>query len=199
MWEERFANSDDYVFGTEPAQFLTEHAAYLTPGQTALSVADGEGRNSVYMAAKGMEVTAYEFAPTAIARARDLAAEHGVSVDFREVDILNHDWPEDAFDLVAGIFIQFVGPDARRVQFEGMKRSLKPGGVLLLHGYTPEQLEHGTGGPPFAENMYTEGQLATDFVGWEILENRAYEREVQEGRGHVGMSALIDFVARKPG
>jgi hypothetical protein len=70
--------------------------------------------------------------------------------------------------------------------------------VLLLHGYTPKQLEFGTGGPPFAENMYTEDQLAADFVGWDILENRAYEREVQEGRGHSGMSALIDFVARKP-
>lgn len=198
MWEERYSKAEDYVFGKEPARFLVEHSTYLKAGQTALSVADGEGRNSVYMASKGMDVTAYEFAPTAIARARDLAAEHGVSVDFREVDILNHDWPEGAFDLVAGIFIQFVGPDARRVQFEGMKRSLKPGGVLLLHGYTPEQLDHGTGGPPFAENMYTEAQLVGDFAGWEILENRAYEREVQEGRGHVGMSALIDFVARKP-
>ena len=198
MWEERFANSDDYVFGTEPARFLTEHAAYLTPGQTALSVADGEGRNSVYMAQRGLETTAYEFAPTAIARARDLAAERGVTVDFQNVDILTHDWPEDAYDLVVGIFIQFVGPEDRKVQFEGMKRSLKPGGVLLLHGYTPKQLEFGTGGPPFAENMYTEDQLAADFVGWDILENRAYEREVQEGRGHSGMSALIDFVARKP-
>lgn len=199
MWEERYSKSDGYVFGKDPAQFLVEHSAYLTAGHTALSVADGEGRNSVYMAEKGMDVTAYEFAPTAIARARDLATERGVSVDFREVDILNHDWPEGAFDLVAGIFIQFVGPEARKIQFDGMKRSLKPGGVLLLHGYTPEQLEFGTGGPPFAENMYTEDQLADDFDGWEILENRAYEREVQEGRGHQGMSALIDFVARKPG
>lgn len=199
MWEERYSKSDDYVFGRDPARFLVEHGAYLTAGHTALSVADGEGRNSVYMAEQGMHVTAYEFAPTAIARARELAADRGVSVDFREVDILNHDWPRDAFDLVAGIFIQFVGPEERRVQFDGMKRSLKPGGVLLLHGYTPEQLEHGTGGPPFAENMYTEAQLAADFEGWEILENRAYEREVQEGRGHQGLSALVDFVARKPG
>ncbi len=198
MWEERYSKSQDYVFGTDPARFLVEHSAYLTAGSTALSVADGEGRNSVYMAAKGMHVTAYEFAPTALARACDLAAERGVSVDFREVDILTHDWPQGAFDLVAGIFIQFVGPEERKVQFGGMKRCLKPGGVLLLHGYTPEQLKHGTGGPPFAENMYTEEQLASDFEGWEILENRAYEREVQEGCGHQGMSALIDFVARKP-
>ncbi len=199
MWEDRYAKAQDYVFGKEPARFLVEHADYLTPGKTALSVADGEGRNSVYMAQKGLEVTAYEFAPTAIARARDLAAERGVSVDFREVDILRHDWPQETFDLVVGIFIQFVGPKERKIQFDGMKRSLKPGGILLLHGYTPEQIAHGTGGPPFAENMYTKEQLAADFTGWDILENNGYEREVQEGRGHQGLSALIDFIARKPG
>lgn len=79
-----------------------------------------------------------------------------------------------------------------------MKKTTKPGGLVMLHGYTPEQLAHGTGGPPFAENMYTESLLQNAFSGWEILECRAYEREVQEGRGHSGLSALIDFIARKP-
>ena len=199
MWEERYSASDDYVFGTDPARFLTEHADLLKPGLTALAVADGEGRNSVYMAGHGMDVTALEFAPTAIARARDLAAEHGVHVDFQQADILQRQWEPDAYDMVVGVFIQFVGPKDRKTQFDGMKRSTKPGGLILLHGYTPKQLEFGTGGPPFAENMYTEAQLRADFDGWEILECRAYEREVQEGRGHSGMSALIDLVARKPG
>ncbi|OZO45459.1 SAM-dependent methyltransferase, partial [Pseudomonas fluorescens] len=113
------------------------------------------------------------------------------------VNVLQHDWPQQ-YDLVAGIFIQFVGPDDRKRLFEGMKTSVKPGGLMMLHGYTPKQLEHGTGGPPFAQNMYTEVILRAAFVGWEIIECREYEREVQEGRGHVGMSALIDFVARKP-
>ncbi|WP_319824154.1 class I SAM-dependent methyltransferase [Thalassovita sp.] len=196
MWEERFA-TQDYVFGKEPARFLVEHASYLTPGMTALSVADGEGRNSVYLAERGLTVTALEFAPSAIRKARLLAAERGVSVDFQNVDVLRHVWP-DQFGLVAGIFIQFVGPQQRAELFKGMMASVQPGGLLMLHGYTPEQLKHGTGGPPFAENMYTEALLKEAFSGWDILECRAYEREVQEGRGHVGMSALIDFVARKP-
>ncbi len=196
MWEERFA-TDDYVFGKDPARFLVEHAALLTPGETALSVADGEGRNSVYMAQKGMRVTALEFAPSAIRKAKALAAECDVEVAFQNADVLQHDWP-DQYDMVAGIFIQFVGPAERVRLFDGMQGSVRPGGLILLHGYTPEQLEHGTGGPPFAENMYTEAGLRAAFDGWEILECRAYEREVQEGRGHVGMSALIDFVARKP-
>ena len=199
MWEERYSAADDYVFGTAPALFLTDHTDLLQPGLSALAVADGEGRNSVYMAERGLDVTALEFAPTAIARAQSLAAERGVSVDFQQSDILKRVWEPDAYDLVVGVFIQFVGPDDRKIQFDGMKRSTKPGGLILLHGYSPKQLEFGTGGPPFVENMYTTDQLRADFEGWEILECRAYEREVQEGRGHSGQSALVDLVARKPG
>ncbi|CUH66724.1 tellurite resistance protein TehB [Thalassovita gelatinovora] len=197
MWEKRFAATDDYVFGTEPAQFLTEHTDYLVADATALSVADGEGRNSVWMAQQGLRVTALEFAPSAIAKAQNLAEARNVSVDFRRTDVLRYDWPQ-TYDLVFGIFIQFVGPDERHKLFEGIKQAVKPGGLVLLHGYTPKQLEHGTGGPPFAENMYTDAILRAAFAGWGILECRAYEREVQEGRGHSGQSALIDFVARKP-
>ncbi|SER02694.1 SAM-dependent methyltransferase [Thalassovita taeanensis] len=196
MWEERFA-TPEYVFGKHPARFLTEHAALLTPGATALSVADGEGRNSVYLAQQGMDVTALEFSPSAIAKARTLAAERGVSVTFQQQDVLSHDWPTP-YDLVAGIFIQFVGPQDRKRLFDGMKQSVRPGGLILLHGYTPDQIALGTGGPPFVENMYTDEILRAAFVGWDILECRSYTREVQEGRGHSGQSALLDFVARKP-
>lgn len=196
MWEERF-QTPDYVFGVEPAVFLKDHAHLLaSKGATALSVADGEGRNSVFMAEQGLNVSALEYAPSAIAKARKLAQDRGVTVDFREVDVLAHDWPE-TYDIVAGIFIQFVGPDARPALFAGMKQSVKPGGLILLHGYTPKQLDYGTGGPPCAENMYTEKMLRTEFAGWDILECRAYERHIEEGKGHKGQSALIDLVARK--
>lgn len=196
MWEERYS-TPDYVFGKDPAQFLTEHMHLLHAGQTALCVADGEGRNSVFLAQQGLQVTALEYAPSAIAKAQDLAKAAGVSIDIQEADVLRHDWA-DQYDAVLGIFIQFAGPEEREQLFTGMKHSVRPGGLMLLHGYTPEQIAYGTGGPPHAENMYTTGQLATDFDGWDILENRAYERDVQEGRGHSGHSALIDFVARKP-
>lgn len=198
MWEERYSGSKDYVFGTAPARFLLDHDQYLTSGHTALAVADGEGRNSVHMAQKGLSVTALEFAPTAIARAHALAAANDVTLDIRQTDVLRDDWPAETYDLVAGIFIQFVGPDGRRIQFQRMKEATKPGGLVMLHGYTPKQLEFGTGGPPFRENMYTDVILRAAFVGWDIHECREYEHEVQEGRGHSGLSALIDFVARKP-
>lgn len=197
MWEERYA-TPDYVFGTEPADFLVTHRAYLTPGRTALSVADGEGRNSVYMAGQGMTVTALELVPRAIEKARALAAAQGVTVDFRQADLLEHDWGAGTYDLVVGVFFQFVGPAERARLFAGMAAAVAPGGLILLHGYRPEQIAYGTGGPPVAENMYTETILRDAFPGWEVLVADSYDREIAEGAAHVGLSALIDFIARKP-
>tara|TARA_R110002167_G_scaffold22935_9_gene81722 strand:+ start:2069 stop:2731 length:663 start_codon:yes stop_codon:yes gene_type:complete len=197
MWDERYA-APGFLFGTEPSQFLKEHRDYLVPGAAALAVADGEGRNSVFLAACGLQVTAMDASHVAVEKARALAAEQGVFVDFHVADILGWDWTPNTYDLVAGIFIQFSPPGERAAVFEGMKRTLKPGGTLLLHGYRPKQIEYGTGGPPHAENMYTEDLLRAAFGDMEILCLAAYDRVVDEGRGHSGMSALIDLVARKP-
>ncbi len=197
MWEERYSASDDYLFGREPAQFLRENPGWLKPGQTGLAVADGEGRNSVYMAAHGLHMTAFDFSETAVERARALAAEQGVSVDFNLSDWQGWDWSRQ-FDLVAAIFVQFMGPDQRPAQFANLKQAVRPGGVLMLHGYRPEQVALGTGGPPFEANMYTLELLADSFADWDIQRLAAYERDVQEGRGHSGKSALIDLIARKP-
>lgn len=200
MWNERFSKAG-YLFGTEPAQFLIEHQAYLTAGAAdakALAVADGEGRNSVFMAEQGLEVDAMDSSHIAIEKARALAMARDVSVNFHEADINKWEWPKDRYDLVVAIFIQVVGPARRDEIFAGMKRCVKPGGLIMLHGYTPEQIELGTGGPPHAENMYTVDMLAQAFGDFELLELRSYERHVDEGEGHSGTSALIDLVARKP-
>ncbi|KPP88734.1 MAG: Methyltransferase domain [Rhodobacteraceae bacterium HLUCCO07] len=196
MWEERFS-TPDFVFGKEPATFLLDHADFFQPGLSVLSVADGEGRNSVHLAELGLKVTALEYAPSAVAKARTLADERGVMVDFRQCDVLAQDF-EGLYDIVLGVFIQFVGPVERRRLFRKMQGATKPGGLVMLHGYTPEQIGRGTGGPPDARNMYTCKSLSEEFSGWEILTCREYERDVQEGRGHSGLSALIDFIARKP-
>ncbi len=198
MWEDRFA-TPEYVFGQDPAAFLADHGDLLTQGATALSVADGEGRNSVFMARHGMQVTALEYAPSAIAKAKALADRQAVAdrVAFHQVDVMTYDWPA-VYDLVAGIFIQFVGPEDRTRLFDGMKSSVAPGGLMLLHGYTPKQIEFGTGGPPTPANMYTEAMLRAAFEGWEIIRCTDYERDIHEGTGHSGRSALIDLIARKP-
>lgn len=197
MWNERFSGKD-YVFGTEPAAFLRRAEPYLKAGQTALAVADGEGRNSVWLAEQGLAVTAFDFAPNGLTKGRALAKARGVEVDFRLGDITQWDWDGAAFDVVAAIFIQFVGPDLRAQIFDGLRRALKPGGLLLLHGYAPRQVGYGTGGPGAVENMYTVPMLAEAFEGFEILRLEDYDAVIEEGAGHSGKSALVDLIARKP-
>jgi hypothetical protein len=102
------------------------------------------------------------------------------------------------FDWVIGVFIQFTGAADRARQFAAMKQLTSRGGRILLQGYTPKQLEYGTGGPGVLENLYTADILRESFTGWEIEELVEYEDEIVEGRGHKGRSALIGFVARKP-
>lgn len=196
-WNQRFAAAE-YVFGTAPNAFLAAHAALLKPGQRALCVADGEGRNSVWLAQQGLEVTAFDFSPVALDKARRLAAERGVRVRYELASVEDWRWPAGEFDVVVAIFIQFVVPAARRVLFERMSAALRPGGLLLVEGYTPAQLKYGTGGPKQVDQLYTEELLRQSFGALEIVELRAYEAELNEGTRHTGMSAVIDLVARKP-
>ena len=197
MWDERYA-TDTYVFGTAPSMFLEKNAGLLTPGETVLAVADGEGRNSVFMAEKGLAVTAMDSAATGVEKARRLAQAKGVDVDFRLADLKTWEWTPASYDVVAAIFIQFAPPEFRAEIFNGIERTLKPGGLLLLHGYTPKQLEYKTGGPSAEENLYTKDMLAERFGAWETLRLEEYEAELDEGAGHSGQSALIDLIARKP-
>lgn len=202
-WSTRYRDAGDrYLFGTEPNRFLAHRAALLQNGQTALSIADGEGRNSVWLAEQGLDVSAIEISPVAIEKARRLAAGRGVAVDFVLADMMAPDWPPgeylDRFDWVVGIFIQFVGPEERERQFAVMKQMTRPGGRILLQGYTPKQLDYKTGGPSAVENLYTPRFLRSAFSHWAIEELTAYEDEIDEGLGHKGRSALIGLVARKP-
>ena len=198
QWDRRY-QGEDYLFGTAPAAFLTRHARHLPEAGRVLAVADGEGRNSVWMAEQGLEVTAMDGSPVALEKALKLAVEREVPVAFRLGDVLTWDWGAAPYDAVVAIFIQFVGPEDRARVFKGLDQALKPGGVLMLHGYAPRQVGYGTGGPPHAENMYTLGLLREAFEGYDIRHQADYDAEIDEGRGHSGRSGLIDFVARKPG
>lgn len=204
MWSKRYRDAGEhYLFGTEPNRFLAHRAERLQDGKTALSVADGEGRNSVWLAEQGLDVTAIEISSVAVEKARRLAAGRDAAVDFVLADMLAADWPpanlHESFDWVIGIFIQFVGPEDRKRQFAAMKQLTRPGGRILLQGYTPKQLDYRTGGPAALENLYTRELLESAFADWEIEELVEYEEDVSEGAGHKGRSALIGLVARKPG
>ena len=196
MWDKRY-DTQDYVYGTEPSRFLKLNTELLHAGDIALAVADGEGRNSVFMAEQGLNVTAVDSSSVGLEKARRLAADRGAKVDFRLADLRDWDWDATQYDVVAAIFIQFADPAFRAEIFDGMERALKPGGLLMLHGYTPKQLEYGTGGPPAPELLYTRDMLAKRFGNWDVLRLEDYEAELQEGPGHSGMSALIDLMARR--
>ena len=196
-WNRRFSEPG-YLFGTEPNAWLHEHAALWEAGQRILCVADGEGRNSVWLAQQGLIIDSFDISEVGVRKARDFARVTGVKVNFAVADVAELQWPRALYDGVVAIFIQFADPQLRSRIFDGMRRSLKPGGLLLLHGYTPRQLEYRTGGPPFASHMYTPELLREAFAGMEILELREYEADLAEGTGHKGHSALIGLVARQP-
>ena len=197
IWNERYAG-EHYHFGTEPNAFLVSQRHLLKPGMSCLAVADGEGRNGVWLAEQGLDVLSVDSSPVALEKAKRLAAERGATLTFELADLLAWEWPESRYDVVAAIFIQFVGPELRAQMFEGLKRSLKPGGLLLLQGYTPRQHEYRTGGPSQVENLYTEVMLREAFSDMEILHLVEHDSVLNEGSGHCGTSALIDLVARKP-
>jgi 2-polyprenyl-3-methyl-5-hydroxy-6-metoxy-1,4-benzoquinol methylase len=194
-WNERFS-AEGYLFGTAPNAFLASQGERLDRGMTALSVADGEGRNSVWLAQQGLAVTAFDISPVGVDKARRLAREAGVTVDYHVVDVNRWDWDARKYDVVVAVFIQFASPDERSGIFAGMRRALAPGGLLILQGYTPRQIAYGTGGPPHAENLYTSAMLADAFADLEILHLVEHDDVIREGKGHDGMSALIDLVAR---
>jgi SAM-dependent methyltransferase len=195
-WETRYA-APDYVFGKAPNEFLASCKALLPKSGRALSVADGESRNGVWLAEQGLDVTAIDFSPTAQNKARALAAERKVSVDLVQTDVHKWDYPENAFDVVVEIFAQFSTPAERAQKWAGMRGALKPGGLLILQGYTPKQLDYGTGGPKQIEHLYTRALLEKEFGGFRDLKFTEEEREIHEGGAHAGMSAMIGLTATK--
>jgi cyclopropane fatty-acyl-phospholipid synthase-like methyltransferase len=196
FWEEHYS-VDEYIFGTAPNLFLVSQQHLLQAGQQALALADGEGRNGVWLARQGLQVTSIDFSENAVAKAKKLAAEAGVTLHFEVGDVFTWEMGENRFDVIVAIFIQFATPEQRGQLFGHIKRALKPGGYLILQGYTPKQLEYKTGGPSAVGNLYTASMLQDYFSDMEILHLREHEDFIAEGTKHYGMSALVDLAARK--
>mgnify|MGYP001804179440 CR=1 FL=1 len=196
FWNGRYSDAS-YLFGTAPAAPLASIIDQLPKTGRALSLADGEGRNSVFLAKHGLSVTAFDFAENALVKARQLAKDVGADVSFHQADITAWDWSAAPYDLVAGIFFQFLPPDLRAQVFDGILDAIAPGGTLYILGYRPEQIGRGTGGPPYVENTYTEDLLRDAFGTLDIQRLRSWDEDLSEGRGHNGASALIELLATK--
>lgn len=195
-WNQRFAGGP-YLFGEAPNAYLQAQAAHLAPG-TALAVADGEGRNGVWLARQGLQVDAFDFSDNAVRKAHALAAKHRVALNGVCRDWQSFDWQLAHYDNIVGIFFQFATPDERACLFQRMDASLKPGGTLIIQGYSPRQLDFNTGGPGKLAHLYDEALMLDAFGHLNILDLRTYETDISEGTGHKGMSGLLGLTARKP-
>ena len=195
FWDAKYAD-DGFFYGTAANAWLTSQRHRLQPGMRALGVADGEGRNSVWLAEQGLRVTAVDASANAIAKAGRLAAERGVEVQHVRADLRHWLWPEAAFDVVMAIFAHFR-PEDRAVVHRKMLQSLVPGGLVLLEAYSPYQHLYKTGGPSDLDMLYTAFRLQEDFAGAEVLELAEVTTELAEGRGHRGKSAVVRMVARR--
>ena len=196
-WNKRFEH-DAFIFGVKPNEYLRAKASLLAPGGQVLCVADGEGRNSVWLAQQGLRVDAFDIAANGVAKARKLAADAGVTVNYSVADCDQWAWPLDTYDTVLAIFVKFADPAMRERLFANMVRALKPGGLLVVQGYTPRQLEYKTGGPPVLSHLYTEPLLRHLLAPLSIVELHSYEAELSEGTQHHDRSALVGTVARRP-
>ncbi len=195
-WTQRFA-TDEYIFGLNANLYLQSHVAQLKSG-SVLAIADGEGRNGVWLAERGFEVHSFDFVDSAVQKARKLAKQREVKLNAMCCDWQEFDWSFNSYDNIVGIFFQFLGPRERLQLFDKMHQTLKPGGTLLIQGYSKEQMQYNTGGPGKLDHLYDENLLLDSFKGYEILDLKTYVQEIQEGRAHSGMSGLLGYIGRKP-
>jgi len=196
MWDERYQKST-LTYGAEPNDFLTEQVGRLRPG-SCLCLAEGQGRNAVWLAEQGFEVTAVDQSSVGMARAQNLAAEHGVVLETEVADLAQYDLGVASWDNIVSIF-GHLPSELRRDVHRRVIGALRPGGVFLLEAYNPAQLEtSGTGGPSDADMLPTADELTEELNGLDIVFAREIVRQVNEGEFHKGEGAVVQFVARKP-
>lgn len=194
MWDKRYTG-DKYIYGTKPNDFLREKSAALPIGDT-LCLAEGEGRNAVFLASIGHKVTAVDSSAVGLAKAQELAKMSGQSLEVQTVDLANYDLGEDRWDTIVSIFAHVPPPIRQRVHAQ-IAQALKPGGQLLLEAYTPAQVGKGTGGPPVAELMMDLDSLRTEIIGLRFDHAVELDREVIEGVGHTGVGSVVQLIATK--
>ena len=195
MWDERYA-TDEYLYGTEANTFLTSVIDRIPPGRV-LCLAEGEGRNAVWLAEQGRSVTAVDASPVGLDKARQLAAARGVYIDAVVADLADYPIPADHWDGIVSIFCH-IRPDLRLDLHRRSVRGLRPGGVFVLEAYTPAQLHHRTGGPPNEAMLMTLAGLRQELAGLDFVHAVECEREVVEGRLHHGLGAVVQVVAVRP-
>ncbi len=197
FWNSRYAKAgDEYVYGTEPNAFLAAWAAKLAHGGRVLCVADGEGRNSVWLAKQGFRVTAIDVSEEGVAKARSLAAREGAKVDAQVADVTRFDFGRSRYDAIVSIFLHLPAK-ARRATHRRAVEALEPGGAFVYEAYGPEQPGYGTGGPPEPELLPPLADVLGDFEGCTIEHAFTGVRRVLAGRAHQGDGYVVQVIARR--
>lgn len=194
MWDERYAG-EEYFYGTEPNDFLKANAARIPLGRV-LCVADGEGRNGVWLAEQGYDVTSVDLSALGLAKARKLAASRNVSLHTIQADLAEYEIEPNAWEGIILIFCHLPQPLRRRV-LQQAAAGLGPGGVFLLELYTPKQMEYGTGGPRDLALLASLEDLRQDLDGLRFEVAQEIEREIYEGHHHQGYSAVVQILGLK--
>jgi SAM-dependent methyltransferase len=195
-WDERYAG-DSFQFGDAPNEYLVAQARRFRPGMTALAVGDGEGRNGVWLARQGLEVTSLDWSAVGMAKAGELAAAQGVALETVVADAAAWNWPAARFDLIAWIYLH-LPPADRALAAAGCRRALKPGGLLVLECFSPAQQGRRSGGPKLPELLWTRGIVEQEFAGLEILELTEGAVRLDEGLRHQGLAEVVRCVLRQP-
>ncbi|QBG49117.1 methyltransferase domain-containing protein [Verrucomicrobia bacterium S94] len=195
MWNKTYS-TNEFVYGTEPNDFLKKNADLLKPG-SVLCLADGEGRNGVYLAKRGFDVTSVDQSEVGLRKARKLAEANNVEIKTICADLNDFAEEPNCWDNIVSIFCHLQPPLRKKVHAASAK-ALTGNGIFLLEAYAPEHLEMpGTGGPPVPEMMYSAKMLKQDFESLDIFHVRQTEREVNEGSKHYGQAAVVQFIARR--
>lgn len=195
MWDERYGEPG-FAYGTEPNDFLVSVAERI-PAGPVLCLAEGEGRNAVFLAGRGHPVTAVDGSRVGLDKARALAAERGVTLTTVVSDLAHYVIEPGAWAGIVSVWCHLPAPLRENVH-RAVLAGLRPGGVLVLEAYTQKQLAFGTGGPKVPEMLYSLEALKRDFLGLEWLHAAELEREIHEGKYHAGPSAVVQLLGRKP-
>lgn len=194
-WDDRYS-VEGFAYGVAPNDFLAENVNRFSEAAKILCLAEGEGRNGVFLAKRGFEIVAVDSSAVGMEKAQQLAQKEGVEIKTTVADLAEFDFAENSFDGIVSIFCH-LPPSLRKEVNKKIIRSLKPGGLLVLEAYTPKQLEYDTGGPQSLDLMLTFDILKDEFSALTILHALELEREIVEGRLHTGTGAVVQFIARK--
>lgn len=195
-WNSRF-KTETYVYGKEPNVFLKEFHEKLNISGDALAIAEGEGRNAVYLAEQGMNVTAWDYAESGIDKTNRLANERDVRVSTELVDLNEANWSEAKWDEIVCVFGHFPSK-LREKTLQGVEKAVKPGGYFLTEVYSQHQLPYQSGGPQDLDFLYKPEEFLKQFAGWRIVHLFVGEVVRNEGELHNGLSHVIQFVGQKP-